>query len=86
MRDARFDPRSPQPTPEDDVSIRPHNHHRRHSLETVTDPVCGLQISKYGPTVRRDVGSVTYHFCSDACASAFDADPARHTVRPRGPA
>ena len=30
------------------MSIRRHNHHRHHSADTVTDPVCGMQISSYG--------------------------------------
>lgn len=68
------------PEPEADVSIRRHNHHRHGSPETVTDPVCGLQISKYGATARREVAGTLYHFCSARCTSAFDADPARYTA------
>ncbi|MGY6022745.1 YHS domain-containing protein [Streptomyces spinosirectus] len=60
------------------MSIRRHNHHRHGSPGTVTDPVCGLQISKYATTVRREAGGTTYHFCSAPCACAFDAEPARY--------
>lgn len=61
------------------MSIRRHNHHRHGSPETVTDPVCGLRISKYGAVARREVGGRLYHFCSARCTSAFDATPARYT-------
>ncbi|WP_181387176.1 YHS domain-containing protein [Streptomyces sp. Act143] len=62
------------------MSIRRHNHHRHGSAETVTDPVCGLRISKYGTADRRETGGTLYHFCSARCASAFDADPVRYTA------
>ncbi|MDN3028451.1 YHS domain-containing protein [Streptomyces sp. S.PB5] len=62
------------------MSIRRHNHHRHGSPEAVTDPVCGLRISKYGATVRREAGGTLYHFCSARCASAFDVEPARYTT------
>jgi YHS domain-containing protein len=67
-------------TLEADVSIRRHNHHRHGSAETVTDPVCGLRISKYGAAARREAGGTLYHFCSARCACAFDVDPARYTA------
>ncbi|MFF4905216.1 hypothetical protein [Streptomyces sp. NPDC001260] len=60
------------------MSIRRHNHHRHQPAETVTDPVCGMRISKYGATPRRETASTLVHFCSADCASAFDGDPARY--------
>ncbi|MCL6674333.1 MULTISPECIES: YHS domain-containing protein [Streptomyces] len=60
------------------MSIRRHNHHRHQPAETVTDPVCGMQISKYGATPRRETAGALFHFCSARCASAFDGDPARY--------
>ncbi|MFR0354701.1 YHS domain-containing protein [Streptomyces sediminimaris] len=67
------------------MSIRRHNHHRHGNPETVTDPVCGLLLSKYGTTVRREADGTTYHFCSARCGCAFDADPARYAVSTRWP-
>ncbi|WP_162001707.1 YHS domain-containing protein [Streptomyces violaceusniger] len=62
------------------MSIRRHNHHRHSSAEMVMDPVCGLQISKYGATTHREVGGTLYHFCPARCASAFNVDPVRYTA------
>ena len=39
-----------------------------------TDPVCGMKVDR-AKAIRRDVGGRTLHFCSDRCASAFEARP-----------
>ncbi|MFF4550735.1 heavy metal translocating P-type ATPase [Streptomyces sp. NPDC001435] len=45
---------------------------------TVTDPVCGMSISPDAAAEQRELDGHTYHFCSQQCASTFDADPARY--------
>ena len=40
-----------------------------------TDPVCGMTVDRAKAGATRSVGDKTYYFCSDHCASAFDADP-----------
>lgn len=47
--------------------------------QTVTDPVCGMNIAPESAAETRDAGGQTYHFCSAHCAAGFDADPARYT-------
>ena len=60
--------------------------HARHShdapaeteTETVTDPVCGMQITPDAAAEQREVDGHTYYFCSRQCVTDFDADPARY--------
>ncbi|HEX4215017.1 MAG TPA: permease [Candidatus Dormibacteraeota bacterium] len=40
------------------------------SVETVTDPVCGMQVDP-GTALRAEVGGRTEHFCSDHCREQF---------------
>jgi Cu+-exporting ATPase len=44
-----------------------------------TDPVCGMTVTPDGAAASREVGGITYYFCSTACANTFDADPDRYT-------
>ena len=44
-----------------------------------TDPVCGMTGTPDGAAASREVGGITYYFCSTACANTFDADPDRYT-------
>jgi uncharacterized membrane protein YraQ (UPF0718 family) len=37
-----------------------------------TDPVCGMKVDR-AKAIRRDVDGRTVHFCSERCASAFEA-------------
>ena len=46
---------------------------------TVTDPVCGMNITPDAAAATREVGGQTYYFCSAHCAASFDEDPARYT-------
>jgi Cu+-exporting ATPase len=54
-------------------------HDHQHATADVVDPVCGMTIAPASAAASREVGQVTYHFCSAHCADAFDADPARYT-------
>ena len=39
------------------------------------DPVCGMEIDIASAVARRDYSGQTFHFCSENCVAAFDADP-----------
>ncbi|WP_328690312.1 heavy metal translocating P-type ATPase [Streptomyces phaeochromogenes] len=66
-------------TPEDDMSIRRHNHHQHHEAAApVTDPVCGMPVSPDTAADSETVHDVTYSFCSAQCAATFRADPHRY--------
>jgi uncharacterized protein len=47
----------------------------------VTDPVCGMKVDR-AKAIRKDVAGQTYHFCSEHCLQAFEADPDRYRRRP----
>ncbi|MBB1254200.1 heavy metal translocating P-type ATPase [Streptomyces sp. OF3] len=52
--------------------------------DTATDVVCGMRVSRATAPVRRELPEGTYYFCSEGCASAFDADPDHYrTPSPR---
>ncbi|MGW3938539.1 heavy metal translocating P-type ATPase [Streptomyces sp. NBC_00024] len=61
-----------------------HNHNHNHDHDappetvTVTDPVCGMSISRDAAAEQREVDGHTYYFCSQQCATTFDAEPARY--------
>jgi uncharacterized membrane protein YraQ (UPF0718 family) len=42
-----------------------------------TDPVCGMKVDRR-KGVAADHGGRTYHFCSEHCLHAFEADPGRY--------
>jgi YHS domain-containing protein len=44
------------------------------SSDAVIDPVCGMTITKAQAPFTRVHAGATYHLCSVACASRFDAD------------
>ena len=45
---------------------------------TVIDPVCGMSVDPDGAASHSDYEGRTYHFCSNACKTKFDADPAAY--------
>jgi P-type Cu+ transporter len=45
--------------------------------KTAICPVCGMQVDKATAEISTYQG-LTYYFCSDACKSAFDADPDKY--------
>jgi len=44
-------------------------------VNTVTDPVCGMQIDPAKAAGKSEYKGTTYYFCSDYCKRKFDADP-----------
>ncbi|MCC9076009.1 heavy metal translocating P-type ATPase [Litorilinea aerophila] len=45
-----------------------------HVRQTVTDPVCGMEINPADAAQTRTVDGVTTYFCSDRCAEQFDRE------------
>lgn len=48
-------------------------------MAVVTDPVCGMEINPETAAARSDHNGRTFHFCSEGCRKAFEADPERYT-------
>jgi YHS domain-containing protein len=47
---------------------------------TVTDPVCGMQINKAWATAQAEYRGETYYFCVEECREKFTRDPQRYAV------
>ncbi len=68
-----------------------HDHHTDETIsdgETVTDPVCGMQVNSATSRHRFDHGGHLFHFCSSKCQQKFAADPAHYlepTAEPMPP-
>ena len=45
-------------------------------MNTVTDPVCGMNIDPARAVGTSSYDGSTYHFCSRGCETKFDAAPA----------
>ncbi len=45
--------------------------------ETAVDPICGMTVDPANAAAHRTVSGRDYYFCSDHCASTFDAAPQR---------
>jgi YHS domain-containing protein len=45
---------------------------------TAIDPVCHMSVDKSAPTAKHVHEGTVFHFCSEACADAFQADPGRY--------
>ena len=43
------------------------------------DPVCGMDVDEKTAKLRSEHMSKTYYFCSQACKTAFDKNPAKYT-------
>jgi Cu+-exporting ATPase len=46
----------------------------------VTDPVCGMVIDPATAAAQQELDGRTYYFCSQHCAAAFAADPAKYAT------
>ncbi len=46
--------------------------------ETLTDPVCGMEVSKDSASHVARAGR-DYYFCSDSCLGKFEANPGNYT-------
>jgi Cu+-exporting ATPase len=65
--------------PAQEESDMTHHEHAAHQdATTVTDPVCGMSIDPTTAATREHQGA-TFHFCSDHCATTFEADPHRYS-------
>ena len=49
--------------------------------ETVTDPVCDMDLNPEEVADRVEYQGRTFSFCSSSCKSAFEQDPQRYLVR-----
>jgi Cu+-exporting ATPase len=43
--------------------------------ETLTDPVCGMEVTYESAQARSQYEGQTYYFCSMGCKETFDKDP-----------
>jgi YHS domain-containing protein len=48
--------------------------------KTVKDPVCGMSVVPAKADAHVEHAGETYYFCSQHCADAFAADPAKYVV------
>jgi len=62
--------------------LRAHSRRPDEGATLVRDPVCGMTVDPATATEKAEYGGETYHFCSAACRSAFDKDPARYAAQP----
>ena len=53
-------------------------------VETVTDPVCGMQIDPATAVASEEHEGRTYHFCSDSCHQRFVKEPGRFATATAG--
>jgi YHS domain-containing protein len=65
----------------DSLAARGGNMKHKATGQTVTDPVCGMQIEPLQAAATRTHEGVTFYFCSQGCAKEFDADPHRFAHR-----
>jgi Cu+-exporting ATPase len=74
----RFSP-APLPEPATPAMVEPRvevgSEHDRPGDETVTDPVCGMQIRPSSAAARIHEPGHTVYFCSTGCRDAYAADP-----------
>jgi Cu+-exporting ATPase len=63
------------------VSLEVHQHEEREEtqMETVKDPVCGMQIDPATPAASAGHDGATYYFCSESCHERFVAAPDQFT-------
>lgn len=48
------------------------------SMDTHTDPVCGMQVEKQTAAARSEYQGQEYYFCSEGCKSKFDREPEKY--------
>lgn len=46
--------------------------------DTVTDPVCGMQIDPANAVASEEYDGQTFYFCSAGCHAGFRKDPSRY--------
>jgi Cu+-exporting ATPase len=55
------------------------------TLETVKDPVCGMDVEPRKAAARREFEGRTYYFCSNVCAGSFDENPRSYVDKQASP-
>ena len=58
------------------LRLEENDHYQREN--TVTDPVCGMQINKAWAAARMEYQGQTYYFCLEECRTKFAEDPLRY--------
>jgi Cu+-exporting ATPase len=64
----------------------PHHPHQEatmphdHAPASAIDPICGMTVTPEGAAATREHEGTTYYFCSQHCATTFDAEPDRYTA------
>jgi Cu+-exporting ATPase len=57
------------------LEIHEHEERKEKQMETVKDPVCGMEIDPATAVASEEHEGTTYHFCSEACHQRFIATP-----------
>jgi Cu+-exporting ATPase len=81
LRRYRPDPLPTEGGSVDHVSLEVHQHEEREEtqMETVKDPVCGMQIDPATAAASAGHDGATYYFCSESCHERFVAAPDQFT-------
>jgi Cu+-exporting ATPase len=58
-----------------EVEVHEHEERKEEAMETVRDPVCGMNIDPATAAATVEHDGQTYYFCSEACHQQFVADP-----------
>jgi YHS domain-containing protein len=61
--------------------LRAHARRPEAGTTLVRDPVCGMSVDPTTAKEQIEFEGSTYYFCSPACRSAFEKDPARYTAQ-----
>ncbi|HET6597743.1 MAG TPA: YHS domain-containing protein [Anaerolineales bacterium] len=49
-------------------------------METLKDPVCGMDITYETAQARSEYNGQTYYFCSLGCKEEFDQNPEKYVI------
>ena len=55
------------------------------TLNSVLDPVCGMQIDPNNAAAQSTYQGKTYYFSSEKCKNSFDKDPEKYTKNVQEP-
>jgi len=58
-----------------DVEVHEHEGRKDEAMETVKDPVCGMEIDSATAAATEEYKGQTYYFCSESCHQRFVATP-----------
>jgi YHS domain-containing protein len=51
---------------------------RRDNMDTMRDPVCGMEVTYETAEARSEYEGQTYYFCSVDCKETFDKNPEKY--------